>query len=317
MYWTNQSRTSVNNYIHTMSGVGSYNSSNDHEVNTSKKSSNHSVLPHHVIVPLGGLSKVVNANLTNCKECKIGELKLVHAATLGVASNLKLNCKNCQTIHTNLLRQRSRIRYFLTNNPRDTVHKRKKTNDLRFKLRSVNKQITKMEEIVQARSIPPQHLGQKNKDENKKQQFINSALNLRCMLSAYHLGTGGLDIMKHLSMMGCDTNHAFVRNFTRNSSKVNEQIINTCNTLIDKQLIQETKLTIAAKNSSNDTNDSISNDIKQCDDATKIDDLDLQNTVKLTCSYDMGWSKRAGGRIYDSASGHGYLVGVNSGMIVG
>ena len=126
-----------------MSCVGSYNSTNDHEVNTSNKSSNHSVLPHHVIVPLGELTKVVDDNLTNCKECKIGELKLVHAATLGVASNLKLNCKNCQTIHTNLLRQRSCIRYLLTNNPRDTVHKRKKTNDLRFKLRRINEQIIK------------------------------------------------------------------------------------------------------------------------------------------------------------------------------
>ena len=173
-------------------------------------------------MPLGGLSKVVNANLTNCKECKIGELELVHAATLGVASNLKLNCKNCEKTHINLLRQRSRIRYFIANNPRHTAHEHRKTNGLRFKLRYINKQIKKTDEIVQRRSIPPQHLVQKNKDDNNKQQFINSAVNLRCMLSAYQLGTGGLDIMKHLSMMGCDTNHAFVRNFTRNSSKVNE-----------------------------------------------------------------------------------------------
>ena len=81
-------------------------------------------------------------------------------------------------------------------------------------------------------------------------------------------------------------------------------------------MIQEIKSTIAAQHSSNDSNDSISHDIKKCDDATKIDDLHLQNTVKLTYSYDKGWSKRAGGRIYDSASGHGYLVGVNCGKIV-
>ena len=101
------------------------------------------------------------------------------------------------------------------------------------------------------------------------------------------------------------------------AAKLMSKSLILANALIDKQLIEEIKLTIAAKNSSNDTNDAISNDIKQCDDATKIDDLDLQNTVKLTCSYDIGWSKRVGGRIYDSASGHGYLVGVNSGRIVG
>ena len=160
-----------------------------------------------------------------------------------------------------------------------------------------------MDDIDESRSITPQHVVNKDKNNNNKQQFINSALNLRCMLSAYHLGTGGLDIMKHLSMMGCDTNHAFIRNFTRNSGKVNEHIIKVCNSIVDQQMIREIQSTITAKHSTEETNDSISQDIQSCDEAIKLEDLQLKNKVKLTCSYDMGWSKRAGGRIYDSASG--------------
>ena len=32
----------------------------------------------------------------------------------------------------------------------------------------------------------------------------------------------------------------------------------------------------------------------------------------LAVSYDMGWQKRTGGRVYDSLSGHGFLIGFRS-----
>ena len=32
-------------------------------------------------------------------------------------------------------------------------------------------------------------------------------------------------------------------------------------------------------------------------------------TIGISISYDMGWQKRATGRIYDSLSGHGYFIG--------
>ena len=98
-----------------MSGTCSTISSSDRRAHTLTVPNNHPVMPHHVIVPLEELAHVANQNLINCKECKIGELSLVHVATLGVASNLKIYCKNCKTIYTNLLRQRSRIKHLMTN----------------------------------------------------------------------------------------------------------------------------------------------------------------------------------------------------------
>ena len=38
--------------------------------------------------------------------------------------------------------------------------------------------------------------------------------------------------------------------------------------------------------------------------------------IPLAVSYDMGWQKRAGGRVYDSLSGHGFLIGCRSGKVI-
>ena len=82
-------------------------------------------------------------------------------------------------------------------------------------------------------------------------------------------------------------------------------------------MVNEISMTITTKHTNNDAMHDITNNLKQCDNSQTIEEVTLTNKVELTCSYDMGWSKRAGGRIYDSASGHGYLVGVESGKIVG
>ena len=45
----------------------------------------------------------------------------------------------------------------------------------------------------------------------------------------------------------------------------------------------------------------------------------LPTTVKsipISVSYDMGWNKRGGGRVYDSLSGHGFLIGCKTGQII-
>ena len=43
--------------------------------------------------------------------------------------------------------------------------------------------------------------------------------------------------------------------------------------------------------------------------------VDLQK-IGISITYNMGWQKRATGRIYDSLSGHGYFIGCLSKNIV-
>lgn len=38
--------------------------------------------------------------------------------------------------------------------------------------------------------------------------------------------------------------------------------------------------------------------------------------IGITVSYDMGWQKRATGKVYDSLSGHGYFIGCNTDLVV-
>ena len=40
------------------------------------------------------------------------------------------------------------------------------------------------------------------------------------------------------------------------------------------------------------------------------------NKVKLTVTYDMGWQKRSSGRIYDSSTGHAFIMGERSKGII-
>ena len=50
------------------------------------------------------------------------------------------------------------------------------------------------------------------------------------------------------------------------------------------------------------------------------DDLQKLNdnlpSLGLTVSYDMGWQRRSGGRVYDSISGHGFLIGCRSKKVI-
>ena len=39
--------------------------------------------------------------------------------------------------------------------------------------------------------------------------------------------------------------------------------------------------------------------------------------IGIAISYDLGWQKRSTGRVYDSISGHGYLIGCRTGKIIG
>ena len=59
------------------------------------------------------------------------------------------------------------------------------------------------------------------------------------MLSVYHLGAGPMDIMKNLSMIECDINHNFCRNVDMNSKAINQSIVDTCNSIIELQMVRE------------------------------------------------------------------------------
>jgi hypothetical protein len=119
-------------------------------------------------------------------------------------------------------------------------------------------------------------------------------------------------------MMGLGGGTAFKRFFYRNAPYVHQKIVAVANGLINESIKQEVTAT---------TNELKENELLNFENGETIKNrltnkyLNTQNdeipTIPIAVSYDMGWQKRSGGRVYDSLSGHGFIIGCRTGKVVG
>jgi hypothetical protein len=135
------------------------------------------------------------------------------------------------------------------------------------------------------------------------------------MIAVLFLGVGGSDISKLLSMMGLNGGLSFERNFSRNAPAIMEPIREECAMIIEGAFKNEIIATLKSKEWS-DSDSEINELIKQVKQNT-IENLPASFLpIPLTISYDMGWQRRACGRVYDSLSGHGFFVGCLTGKVI-
>ena len=73
--------------------------------------------------------------------------------------------------------------------------------------------------------------------------------NIRAVLSAFYIGTGGGNVAKVLGMLGVGGALSFERNFTNHSPKVSKVIRKVCDSLIYQALIEEVVVTIKRETS--------------------------------------------------------------------
>ena len=89
-----------------------------------------------------------------------------------------------------------------------------------------------------------------------------------------------------------------------------------CRVIVNTALLEEISLTVE------DLYEDRMNEEELSEMMTKITNGELETIkqkledIPLAVSYDMGWQKRAGGRVYDSLSGHGFLIGCRSGKVI-
>ena len=69
-------------------------------------------------------------------------------------------------------------------------------------------------------------------------------LNLRAILGAFMIGTGGSDIGKLLTMMGVSDGSSFERSFNRSANFVHQKILKRCREIVESALREEINLTI-------------------------------------------------------------------------
>ena len=122
------------------------------------------------------------------------------------------------------------------------------------------------------------------------------------------IGTGGFDIARVMTMMGVEGGSNFERQFYRSGGYVHEVIMRVCTGVVDLALREEMIPTIGetleqkieSVEMENLKHKNISNDLRSIDNSIA--------SITLDVAYEMGWQKQAGGRVYDSLSGHGFFI---------
>ena len=130
------------------------------------------------------------------------------------------------------------------------------------------------------------------------------------------IGTGGSDVGKLMTMMGVTGGRSFKRSFYRSATFVQKKILKRCRVIVNTALREEINLTIEDLYEDNMNEEELSNIMEKITNG-ELETMNNQlQAIPLAVSYDMGWQKRAGGRVYDSLSGHGFLIGCRSGKVI-
>ena len=118
------------------------------------------------------------------------------------------------------------------------------------------------------------------------------------------IGGGGKESTKLLGVLNLPWKGFEKKNFTKIEAHAGmaERLVGYL--AIEEALQEEIKQTLEHKNQS-------------YGDWCDLSDKDKNNNkVKLTVTYDMGWQKRSSSRIYDSSSGHAFIIGARSKGII-
>ena len=150
-----------------------------------------------------------------------------------------------------------------------------------------------------------------------KDNALNYDTNIRACLAAFYIGTGGYDIGSVASFLGVPGGRSFERTFHRHSRTLHSTIMGICKDVMKDAFYDEVAATIRDKFGEKYSNE----EIEKYTDDMKNETYDgipheLQR-IGISVSYDMGWNKRSTGRVYDSLSGHGFIIGCMTGKVIG
>ena len=160
--------------------------------------------------------------------------------------------------------------------------------------------------------------GKYNETKNTQSSVHENKLletNVRAMLASFYLGTGAEDIGNALSFLGVPGGHSWMNHFFKHSKEVNSKIIGLCEEIVREGL--ECEITAVIKERLGNKYSTADVDKYICNFFNDDPDIPVDIlTIGITVSYDMGWQKRSTGRIYDSLSGHGFMIGCSTGKVV-
>ena len=132
--------------------------------------------------------------------------------------------------------------------------------------------------------------------------------NLRCILGTFIIGTAGSNLGKVLTMMYVHGGAGFERVFYNSAAFLQRKTINRCRRIVTEALQKEIVLTIEDKMKDKMAEEEMMSIRKKITNGDlKVVDDNIGPAPPAE-SFDMAWKKRAGGRVYDSLSEHGFLI---------
>ena len=269
------------------------------------------------------LKSTVESELGPCKHCKNKERSLVQTQNVGFASTFEIYCQPCTSE-----KEQKRLELVYLNRKlekAEPIKKKEKDEYRKQSLKKNNKQRFYNKVILPRREnrlIRPKQ----NKKislrkriltlEKGKHAILDYEINIRAILAAFYCGTGPDGTARNNAFMGVPGCKSWERSCHNHSSKVTKLIRSVVDKVIDNALREEITASIRLKLehlSDEEKNKAITAYFNKDKDNIP----DAIKKIGLIFSYDMGWQKRSTGKIYDSLSGHAFIIGAITGKVIG
>ena len=134
-------------------------------------------------------------------------------------------------------------------------------------------------------------------------------------MSVYYQGVGPRDVGQTMSFLGVPGGNSFHNVFYQNIDSVTNKMTKELQVIVDEGLIYEINATIKYELAADYTEEEIEEYIELFHSNSGSIPACIKR-LKIVASYDMGWNKRSTCRVYDSLSGHAFLIGCRSGKVI-
>ena len=192
----------------------------------------------HRIVNWVAMQDTVNAALDKCSVCKTKGMKLVEVSRISLASTFELQCETCNN-KKEKLRQHL---YYL-----QKKYESEKTRDTYVNIANEKAKLGKLKAKMDAKRVHPIPNKKFRKGSGNQSYFLEYELNIRAMMSAFYIGTGGFDIGELVGMFGLPGGTGWERTHSRHTPFLNDIIIRLAETMMEESLRRDIDLTIRDK----------------------------------------------------------------------
>ena len=147
----------------------------------------------HRIVNWVSMQDTVNSNLAKCKTCKTKGMKLVEQKRISLASTFELECETC---HTRADKVRQQVYYL------QREYEYMKSREAYVELANLKAKLKKVQAALDVKRVHPIPNKKFKGKKGNHLYTLEYEINIRGMMAAFYIGTGGYDIGELIGMFG-------------------------------------------------------------------------------------------------------------------